>query len=125
MLSKSLHQQTARADVCTTTIPGLRGSYVRVWEKQEAPDQVLIPHSPNFTKHVYMENGEFRSLHSHDKDGNSMRLQTAYVPRSTGDRVGVWYGGETRVDSIGRKWNRSLEHRYVVDNFGDLVAVPA
>ena len=123
-LTASLARSPARADVCTTTIPGLRGSYVRVWEKQEAPDQILIPLSPTYTKHNYWEFEEHRCLVSKDKDGNSTHLQTRYIPKLNSDRYGVWYGTETRVDTIGRKWHRELKH-YVVDNFGELVAVPA
>ena len=125
MLSKSRHQRKASADVCTAPTHELRGSYLRVWEKQEAPDQVLIPLTPTFTKHNYWEFEDHRSIVSEDKDGNRVRLQTAYIPKSNWQRHGVWYGNETRVDTLGRAWSRSLDHNYVVDNFGELVAVPA
>ena len=46
MQTLTQNTQTARADVCTTTIPGLRGSYVRVWEKLPATSPADLSTSP-------------------------------------------------------------------------------
>ena len=40
-----------------------------------------------------------------------------------GDRTPGWSGHEKRLDSSGRVWERRI--RAVIDNFGDLVEVPA
>lgn len=81
--------------------------------------------APTYTNHVYRDSGDFRTIKSSDNAGNSVHLQTPYFPKGKWERCGVWYGSETRIDSTGRKWGRTLDHDYVVDNFGELVAVPA
>lgn len=89
------------------------------------PGASLLPACPKLTKHDYSYSSAYFSIESSDELGNEIRLQTAHKPDKSFERHGVWYGSETRVDSTGKKWRRGLDHDYVVDNFGDLVPVPA
>jgi hypothetical protein len=84
---------------------------------------VLLPASPKLTKHDFDESTNYRRVESSDDLGNSIFLITPLRQPKAFERHGVWYGDETRVDSLGRRWRRTLEAHFVVDNFGDLVEV--
>lgn len=53
----------------------------------------------------------------------SLRLQREIIPTRP-NAPGIWYGSETRTDATGRQWTSSLAD-HVVDDFGNLVEVPA
>ena len=52
-----------------------------------------------------------------------LRLQCEIIPERP-SHAGIWYGSETRTDATGREWRSSLGD-HVVDDFGNLVEVPA
>lgn len=85
--------------------------------------KVTLPAGPVLTQYQFNVTGVALSLTTRNARGDKIRLQTEYSPDTT-DRLGIWYGSETRVDSAGRFWQSSLPH-HVVDDFGSLVAVPA
>ena len=127
------------ADVCTVfpaakpqRVPRakrLQGLRTELLQKAEnlglvPPGESLLPAAPKFTQHENKDGFEYRRVMSGDGAGSEIRLQNAYQPAYF-ERPGRWYGHETRVDTLGRKWSRALDHEYVIDNFGDLVPVPA
>lgn len=57
------------------------------------------------------------------KNANSRYCYRLYAPSAAAGRPHHWWGCEMAQDTMGREWNRSI--RAVVDNFGNLVEVPA
>ena len=91
-------------------------------EQSGLGQMLILPRVKQYTTHEFDASGSHLSLTSQGS-GGSFRLQTAYAP-SGHEKAGVWYGSETRLDTEGEEWHRYVGH-HVVDNFGNLVAVPA
>ena len=90
--------------------------------QQEAADAVapapgtivLKPHGA-----LYIHSSENTSAYAYyDKYDTSTRLY-----RHHGNGSAIWTGREQLMDASGRTWERSIHA--VIDNFGDLVEVPA
>lgn len=84
---------------------------------------ITLPAAPAPTRHSFRDMSFACSLTMRNARGDEIRLQREHRPDTT-DRQGIWYGSESRVDSAGREWEASLP-RHVIDDFGNLVAVPA
>jgi hypothetical protein len=65
----------------------------------------------------------YRSYHvTTEDDSYEASMQTERLPENARQR-GVWYGSESLLDSLGRRWSRSLAYM-LIDDFGNLVEVP-
>lgn len=53
----------------------------------------------------------------------SLQTPTCTDPHRSWSRPGRWYGNEMRIDAQGRRWIRSLDDEFVMDDFGSLVAI--
>lgn len=133
------HQNPASADVCTvftaakTQRPprAKRLQTIRTELPQKAeklglvpPGATLLPAAPTYSRHRHYDCNGFAVVESSDSLGNEIALQKPHIPDKPNERHGRWYGSECRVDSSGIKWSR-FHPNFVVDNFGDLVPVPA
>lgn len=84
---------------------------------------ITLPAAAAPMHHSWHHGGFSISFESHNHRGDGIRLQREYQPTDT-DRLGIWYGGETRLDTWGRIWRGQLPD-HVIDDFGTLVEVPA
>ncbi len=95
-------------------------------ERTVPPGAAILLPSPKFTAQTYAERGGYRTVQCNAGYDNQIYLQTAFVADpaySEWLRPGVWYGHEARTDDTGRRWQATLEHTYVCDEFGQLVPV--
>ena len=84
-------------------------------------DMLILPRVQPYTKTEFDGSGAYLTLTSTGLSG-SIRMQTPYAPQ-TGELAGQWYGSQTRFDTEGGKWTQYVG-THVVDNFGNLVALP-
>lgn len=127
-----------RADNCTTLAPvsptvakllhKLQGQIIKEASgpREAAPGEVVLT-PPKYSGHTFHEGGVALAIWAYSPCGATLRLQTNYLgdaDRPHRPMIGLWYGQESRVAADGTRWERSLPN-HVVDNFGDLAAVPA
>jgi hypothetical protein len=94
---------------------------VRLFSEATREDSVVLPRNEGLSCQ-YFDGGSHRSFIAKDEaQWYGVYLQAPHVPRE-GERAGVWYGQERRIDDLGRTWERRINA--VVDDFGDLVEVP-
>lgn len=111
--------------VCTDQAPAFTARDPARADTGTTRAALLLPALEGYTRHEYGGSKDYRSLVSCDQKGNQIRLQTPYGVCGPYERPGRWYGSVRRIDGSGREWSSPLAHNYVVDNFGNLVAVPA
>jgi hypothetical protein len=95
----------------------------RLQAKAVPPGAVVLVAPTDFTKQRFHDGGIAVALTCTADNGCQIRLQRDYCPASA-KTAGRWYGTETRFDAAGGAWRTSAKH-YVVNDFGQLVAVPA
>jgi hypothetical protein len=89
------------------------------------PPGAVVLLAAHYTQHRHRDGAEYRTVRSYDDLGNEVWLQSGYeVDPSSTRRPWLWYGNEARVDTQGEIWLRSLPN-HIVNDFGDLVPVPA